>query len=187
MSRLAEIVQYLVDHGVDSRVIAGVVRVGSAPKTTSAERMAALRARRKAQESDKSYVTTVTSVTSVTSDPSPPLDGPPSFPPNPLTIPPFIPPTSLPPSAGAKAPDAELFERGKAVLGKGEGATISKLLKAKGGNVALARAALEQASTKQDPKEYVWRIIRGPTTPQHANSPPGAKVNPDGTFERWAL
>lgn len=76
-----------------------------------------------------------------------------------------------------KTPDAELYERGKAVLGKGAGGLIGKLLAAKGGNVALARAAIEQASTKQDPREFVGAIVakeRGPpATPQ--------------TFERWAL
>ena len=38
-------------------------------------------------------------------------------------------------------PEREYFLRGREVLGKGNGALIAKLLKAKGGNVALARAA----------------------------------------------
>lgn len=59
-------------------------------------------------------------------------------------------------------PEREYFERGRSVLGKGAGGLIGKLLKAKGGNVALARAAIEQASQKQNPTEYVAAICRGP-------------------------
>ena len=59
-------------------------------------------------------------------------------------------------------PEREFFLRGREVLGNGAGGLIGKLLKAKGGNVALARAALEQASQKQNPTEYVAAICRGP-------------------------
>ena len=72
--------------------------------------------------------------------------------------------------------ERELFRRGKDVLGKSAGRLIRDLLRAKGGNVALARAAIEQASTKQTPREYVARIIHGPpangahvTLDQHGN------------------
>jgi len=58
-------------------------------------------------------------------------------------------------------PEAELFKRGKAVLGNNAGGLISNLIKAKGGNVALARAAIETASTKQDPREYIGAVMRG--------------------------
>lgn len=68
---------------------------------------------------------------------------------------------SAPPSDPA-IPEREYFLRGREVLGKGNGALIAKLLKAKGGNVALARAAVEQASQKQNPTEYVAAICRGP-------------------------
>jgi hypothetical protein len=57
-------------------------------------------------------------------------------------------------------PEREYFMRGREVLGKGAGGLISKLLKAKGGNVALARAAIEQASQKQNPTEYVAACCR---------------------------
>jgi len=60
-----------------------------------------------------------------------------------------------------KAPDADLYRRGKEILGQSAGGMISKLLKAKGGNVALARAALETASTKDDPREFVGKILSG--------------------------
>ena len=59
-------------------------------------------------------------------------------------------------------PEREYFARGREVLGNGSGGLIGKLLKAKGGNVALARAAIEQASQKQNPTEYVAAICRGP-------------------------
>lgn len=66
--------------------------------------------------------------------------------------------------AATAAPDAEkeLFDRGKQVLGKDAGGLISKLLAAKQKNIALARAAIEQASTKSNPREYIGAVIRGP-------------------------
>lgn len=69
-------------------------------------------------------------------------------------------------------PEREYFMRGREVLGKGAGGIIGKLLKAKGGNVALARAAIEQASQKQNPTEYVAAICRGPPATSHG-PPPG--------------
>lgn len=59
-------------------------------------------------------------------------------------------------------PEREFFSRGREVLGKNAGSLLGKLLKAKGGNVALARAAIEQASQKQAPTEYIAAICRGP-------------------------
>jgi hypothetical protein len=59
-------------------------------------------------------------------------------------------------------PEREYFVRGREVLGKGAGGLIGKLLKSRGGNVSLARAAIEQASQKQNPTEYVAAICRGP-------------------------
>ncbi|MDB5579635.1 MAG: hypothetical protein JWR80_4811 [Bradyrhizobium sp.] len=73
-------------------------------------------------------------------------------------------------------PERELFDRGKAVLGKNSGGLIVKLLKAKGGKVALARAAIEQASTKQDPAEYIAAAVRG------GAGPPGFGERPSGGF-----
>lgn len=52
----------------------------------------------------------------------------------------------------------DLFRRGKEVLGSG--GVVTELLKAKGGNVALTRAAVEQASQAENAREYVGRIIR---------------------------
>ena len=66
------------------------------------------------------------------------------------------------PLTAAEAEEVALFERGKVVLGKDAGSLIAKLLKAKGGSIAQARAAIEQASTKQSPREYIGGVIRGP-------------------------
>lgn len=68
---------------------------------------------------------------------------------------------------GARPPDeeTELFRRGKQVLGNNAGGLIAKLLKAKSGNVALARAAVEQASQRQDAREYIGGIVRGQDPP----------------------
>jgi len=64
--------------------------------------------------------------------------------------------------ADPSIPEREYFVRGREVLGKGAGGLIGKLLKSKGGNVSLARAAIEQSSQKQNPTEYVAAICRGP-------------------------
>jgi hypothetical protein len=63
--------------------------------------------------------------------------------------------------ADASHAEADLFRRGREVLGKQAGGLISKLLAAKQKNIALARSAIEQASTKSDPREYIGAVIRG--------------------------
>ncbi|MCP1761977.1 hypothetical protein [Bradyrhizobium japonicum] len=73
-----------------------------------------------------------------------------------------------PPQPHTSDPEIELFRRGKEVLGSAAGGLVSRLLKAKGGKVPLARAAIEQASTKHDPREYIGAIIRAPPE----NEPP---------------
>lgn len=62
----------------------------------------------------------------------------------------------------APDPERELFERGRQVLGKQGGGLVAQLLAAKQKNIALARAAIEQASTKSNPREYIGAVIRGP-------------------------
>jgi hypothetical protein len=57
------------------------------------------------------------------------------------------------------------------VLGKEAGGLVAKLKRAKHGNVPLTRAALEQASTKDNPREYVGRIINGAAEDADPNSP----------------
>jgi hypothetical protein len=72
-------------------------------------------------------------------------------------------------ASGAEAPidpsiaERDYFTRGREVLGKEEGAMIAKLLKAKGGNVPLARAAMEAASQKERPLEYIAGCCKAPS------------------------
>jgi uncharacterized protein YdaU (DUF1376 family) len=70
-------------------------------------------------------------------------------------------PTPTPILVDKSTEDAALFNRGVEVLGDGSRGLVAKLKKAKGGNVALARAAIEQASTKSNPREYIGRIVSG--------------------------
>ena len=68
-------------------------------------------------------------------------------------------------------PEKQLFERGKEIFGlKSGGSLTAKLLKSKTGNVSLARAAIETAATKQDPREYIGAIIRGRDSPDDARA-----------------
>lgn len=59
------------------------------------------------------------------------------------------------------SPEIDYFRRVKEICGASGGGLGKKLLDAKGGSIPLARAAIEQASTKQDPREYLGAIIRG--------------------------
>ncbi len=54
----------------------------------------------------------------------------------------------------------QLYDRGRQVFGENAGGLISQLLKAKGDNVAEARAALDLASTSGNAREYVGAIMR---------------------------
>jgi hypothetical protein len=69
-------------------------------------------------------------------------------------------------ASGADAPpdpsiaEREYFARGRELLGKSAGGQLAKLKTVKGGNIALARAALETASTKDNPSEYIAGAIR---------------------------
>lgn len=65
--------------------------------------------------------------------------------------------------------EKELYQRGRAVLGKNAGGIIKKLLKAKDGKVTLARAAIETAAEKHDPREYIGGIIRNKEIPDSAD------------------
>jgi hypothetical protein len=57
--------------------------------------------------------------------------------------------------------ESRYFRRCVDVLGETGRSLGAKLLKAKDRNYGLAAAALELASTKQDPREYIGAIIRG--------------------------
>lgn len=73
-------------------------------------------------------------------------------------------------------PDADLFRRGKEVLGAGAGSLIARLKKSKGGSIAHTRSVIETASTKQNPREYVGRVVNGAA---RATAPDGQPI-PDG-------
>jgi hypothetical protein len=69
------------------------------------------------------------------------------------------------PEANASGPtqaelESDLFKRGRQVCGKSSGGLLSALLKAKQFDVALARAVIETASTKNDPREFVAAATR---------------------------
>jgi hypothetical protein len=78
-----------------------------------------------------------------------------------------------------KDDEADLFRRGKEVLGNNSGGLIASLRKSKGGSIELTRAAIEMAATKQDPREYIGRVISGPRSPPKVLSPFGTEY-PDG-------
>jgi hypothetical protein len=68
---------------------------------------------------------------------------------------------AAPDGAQRSGQERDLFARGKEILGPNSGGMIAKLLMAKGRSVAESRAAIEIASTKQNAREYVGRIIAG--------------------------
>lgn len=71
--------------------------------------------------------------------------------------PPMAAVTSLP--VAPEAPDARVYRRGREVLGNSAGGIVKKLIVAKDGNLSLAAAAIETASTKADPKTYLMAIV----------------------------
>jgi hypothetical protein len=64
------------------------------------------------------------------------------------------------------SPEVDYFRRVKEICGASAGGLAKKLLDAKDGNIALARAAAEQASTKHDPREYLGGVIRNRGSPE---------------------
>lgn len=64
-------------------------------------------------------------------------------------------------AAAPPTEEAELFKRGKAVLGNDAGGLIARLLKSKKGIISEARAIIEVASAKENPREYIGAVIRG--------------------------
>lgn len=61
--------------------------------------------------------------------------------------------------AAPASDEVEFFRRGKAVLGQTAGGLLRNLLKAKDNSIPLARSAVETASTKENPREYIGAII----------------------------
>lgn len=58
-------------------------------------------------------------------------------------------------SKNGNSAEADLFRRGREILGPDAGGFIKRVLKAKGGSIPQARAAIESASEKNDPREYL--------------------------------
>jgi hypothetical protein len=71
-----------------------------------------------------------------------------------------------PASKAEPSAEADLFRRGREILGAEAGGLIKKVLKAKDGSVPLARAAIETAATKNDPREYIGGVIRAKSRDQ---------------------
>lgn len=77
------------------------------------------------------------------------------------------------PSAPPLAPmndETEVYRRGKEILGASSGGLIKNLIKAKKGSVPHARAAIEIASTKENPREYIGGILSGTGPPDDARA-----------------
>lgn len=67
------------------------------------------------------------------------------------------------PSGPLADQDADLFRRGKQILGIDSGGLIAKVKKSQNGSIPKARAVIETAATKQNPREYVGAVLRGAT------------------------
>lgn len=65
--------------------------------------------------------------------------------------------------------ERQYFIRGKDLLGRRAGSLLARLLKSKGGNIALARAELERASTKENPREWLAKVSQPRTTGRVCN------------------
>jgi uncharacterized protein YdaU (DUF1376 family) len=87
-------------------------------------------------------------------------------------------PSPSPPSAPNGAahpggdPDADLYQRARQVIGpKHAGAVVSKLKTHFGGSIPRARAAVEQASEKARPKDWLMGIVNKRDEREDAGSP----------------
>jgi len=66
-----------------------------------------------------------------------------------------------PNGSSAEDPLADLYKKGKAIMGTNSGGLIRKLVASKNGNIGAARRAIEDASTTMNPREYVAAIASG--------------------------
>lgn len=75
---------------------------------------------------------------------------------------------SVPIGTGAIAPsiEAEVFRRGKALLGPRSGGQVTKLRKALGGDDMLALGVLEKAAGKQNPAEWIAGFLKSRAEPE---------------------
>lgn len=170
MTVMAAVVRELIAAGVTGdALVTAIERIEAAmqdePKASSGAKRT-----RKWREGKASRETSQASQTvTVTPPPSPSS--------SPLTLSLITTPSPDAPVGAPTDLEKQLFERGKQVLGKSAGGFIARLLKAKSGNIALARAAIEQASTKQNPREYLAAIITGGTA-----SAEGRRLSADEEF-----
>jgi hypothetical protein len=65
--------------------------------------------------------------------------------------------------------EKELFKRAKDVIGKTCGGLVSSLVKFKAYDIGAARAVIEIAATKSDPREYVVACMKGKGNGQQSN------------------
>lgn len=56
--------------------------------------------------------------------------------------------------------EADYYHRFKEICGANSGGMATRLLRAKGGNLSLARAAIETAATRADAREYIGAMLR---------------------------
>lgn len=66
--------------------------------------------------------------------------------------------------------ETEVYRRGKEILGASSGGLIKNLIKAKKGSIPHARAAIEIASTKENPREYIGGVLNGTGPPDDARA-----------------
>lgn len=82
-------------------------------------------------------------------------------------------PSEIPIPAGHS--EAEVYQYGKAVLGKNAGGMITKLVRHWEGDLLAAKDTLMQASTKGNPREWLAAVLNHfeePRTPDHILFPP---------------
>lgn len=66
-----------------------------------------------------------------------------------------------PVSSSTDTAEKQLFDRAAEVLGRNGRSLCGKLLKSLGGQVALARSRIEEASTKSDPAQWLGAVLSG--------------------------
>lgn len=164
MAQIAEALRHMLAAGMPAEAIVAAVadmEACAAAETAPARSNGAERTRRW-RERKASQSVTVTSQASRDVTPSPPKNVPPHPPINTPHSSEAIASGGEPPIEDPSETERELFVRGKRVLGSQAGGMVAKLKSHFGGNVALARAAIETASTKHDPRQYVGALLRGP-------------------------
>ena len=197
MSDLSATVRAMAASGCTPEQIAAVVEKIEEERTSKSRegnrrRQAEWRQRRNENNTDNALL----AVTQRDKD-SPP---PPPFPPHTPPISP-IPTDSEAIASGAKAPnpDADLFLRGKEILGSSGGGQIAKIKALFGGDVAKARAFFEDAADRENPRQYVAATIKrnsagnsyhqraGPNGHDPFMKPNGQRdIVAEGLFDTWS-